>query len=57
VHVIFMWAHVQYDILRPRGLAVNEPQIAKCTTQQVTCDLLSNIKFLSGLVLYILSLR
>jgi len=40
--VVFMWTHVQFQILRPRGLAVSEPQVVNCVTLHVTCDLFSN---------------
>jgi hypothetical protein len=35
----FMWTHVQYEILRPSGLTVNEPQI--CQLIHATCHLWS----------------
>jgi len=39
VHVVFLWAHVPYEILWPCGLAVNEPQ--SWTLCHTTCHLWS----------------
>jgi hypothetical protein len=51
VCMVFMWTHVQYDILQPCGLNVNKPQ--NCQLYHTTCHLWSlqqQLQFLLGVI-------